>query len=549
MSRRVAQRLLALFAAFGIVAGSARAQVASDGTSPPGTAATSNQDLEKRVRELESLVQKLQAQVTAQPQQPPQPQQSALPVSLSTQPPVEGTPSIPSESPVAAQPDGRGIGTGGSTAGAGAIGGATYSGPSPLSRPMEKVPFGLPEGQVAGWNNGFFIQSPDREFIMRFTGQIQTDYRGFLKSADTTDINEFLLRRARFGIEANVAQYYEFRFLPDFGQGKTVIQDCYMNVHYWDEFQFEVGKFKEPVSYEQLIQDRYVPTMERSMIDQFVPARDIGVMLHGENLFGKRFDWAIGAFNGETNGDADTNQSLDVAARVVGRPFAGDEMPIWLRYFQFGASGTFGQENETMSPITLKTPATVPFLTFNNTSPSPLTKAYGTRTRLIPEASYFCGPFGCYAEYLIMDQDMQSTVAKSKLDQIPIDGWVVFASLLLTGETRNTYNEQLRPLAPFDPRNPFHNPGAWELIARMSEVHVSNQIFATGASQLADPTKYANQATEYTVGFNWYWNAWVRVQFNAEHDQFNEPVMLGTSKLSGQLFGQNTLYTRFQIIF
>ena len=67
--------------------------------------------------------------------------------------------------------------------------------------------------------------------------------------------------------------YYEFRLLPDFAGTalNTIITDAYMNVHYWEGLQLEVGKFKQPVSYEQLIQDRYVPTMERSMIDQLVP--------------------------------------------------------------------------------------------------------------------------------------------------------------------------------------------------------------------------------------------------------------------------------------
>ena len=60
----------------------------------------------------------------------------------------------------------------------------------------------------------------------------------------------------------------------------------------------EAGKFKEPFSYEQLIQDRFVPTMERSIIDQLVPARDEGVMIHGQKLFEDRFDYAVGVFNG-----------------------------------------------------------------------------------------------------------------------------------------------------------------------------------------------------------------------------------------------------------
>ena len=108
---------------------------------------------------------------------------------------------------------------------------------------------------------------------MKFTGQIQLDYRDFVNTKDRTDIDTFLLRKARFGLEATLFQYYEFRFLPDFGQGTSIIQDCFMNIHYWDEFQLETGRFKQPVSYEQLIQDRYVPTWNgRSSTNSSRPA-------------------------------------------------------------------------------------------------------------------------------------------------------------------------------------------------------------------------------------------------------------------------------------
>src|SRR5262249_49317264 len=149
----------------------------------------------------------------------------------------------------------------------------------------------------------------------------------------------------------------EFRLLPDFTNasapgvvGNPRLQDAYMNVHYWDAFQIEAGKFKQPFSYEQLIQDRFVPTMERSLIDQLVPARDEGVMMHGQKLFGDRLDYAFSVSNGEINGDFDQNDRKDVAGRVVVRPFRGNWAPQSLQYLQLGVSGTTGFEQELMNP-------------------------------------------------------------------------------------------------------------------------------------------------------------------------------------------------------
>ena len=197
----------------------------------------------------------------------------------------------------------------------------------------------------SGWDNGFFLQSPDRSCQLRITGQLQADYRGFLDPVNTSSSNlaaagstgspdSFLIRRARLGIEATMANYYEFRLLPDFA-GTTVsksITDAYMNVHYWDALQFEMGKFKQPFSYEDLIQDRYVPTMERSMMDQLCPQRDEGFMIHGENLFCGRFDYAVALSNGDPNDSTlDDNNDKDVNARIVVRPFYGDSFAAAAR--------------------------------------------------------------------------------------------------------------------------------------------------------------------------------------------------------------------------
>src|SRR5262249_33102909 len=204
---------------------------------------------------------------------------------------------------------------------------------------------------LAGWSEkrGFFLRSGADRFTLRLTGQIQADYRAFLDQPDTTDIDSFLVRRARLGIEANVFTYYEFRLLPDFSNrqsptspASTVIQDAYLNIHYWDAFQIEAGKFKQPFSYEQLIQDRFVPTMERSLIDQLVPQRDEGIMIHGQKLFGDRLDYGLSVSNGEINGDYDTNKLKDFNWRIAVRPLNDPEDWPLLHGLQIGMAGTTG---------------------------------------------------------------------------------------------------------------------------------------------------------------------------------------------------------------
>jgi phosphate-selective porin OprO/OprP len=484
---------------------------------PPGPSA-SPVDLERRVHELEAIVQQMQAQSGQVLPVPPAPDANATSQSalgaIGLQQPATAPPTTTTFNPIASE-------------------GVTNT-PSPGS-----TPFG-------GWKNGFFLESADKSFILRITGQVQMDYREFLNTRDRTDMDTFLLRRARFGLEGTVFKYYEFRFLPDFGQGQVIVQDAYLNVHYLDAFQFEAGRFKQPFSYEQLIQDRYVPTLERSIIDQLVPERDLGAMLHGEEIFNNHLDYGVALSNGEINGNTvDPNNHKDFNGRVAIRPFNDPDASQWIRGIQVGTSGGFGIEQEAMTPATLRTPDTVPFLNFNST-----VRADGLRWRLSPEFAYFNGPFGFLGQYYHEEQEMRpsATGAGYKfLTNVPFNGYVLLASLLLTGETRTTYSEPIDPLKPFDPHCPLSKPGAWELVGRVSRLDVGD-VFNPGAAQLVNPAKNSNEAMEFTLGFNWYFNKWVRMQFNYEHDMFGQPVALGTTA-ANLLNSQDSLFTRFQVIF
>lgn len=501
---RVRGALLALAA----VAGFASAQEA-----PQASPAAS---VEQRIADLEELVRQLRA---------------AAPNPPGTQP--AATPAAAENAAVAEAP--------GSSAGAGR--GINLErqrlGEDPGSSPSR----GLPAGEVAGWSNGFYLQSRDQRFIFRITGQVQADSHSYLDARDATDFDSFLVRRARLGLEAVLFNAYEFRLLPDFGQGQTRLQDAYLNVHYWDPFQFTAGKFKQPFSYEQLIQDRYVPTMERSLIDQLVPQRDAGLMAHGENLFGNRVDWAVAASNGVTNGDIDVNNNKDFNGRLSVRPFATREATMPLRYLEVGMSAGFGQQNAAVQPNALVTPLQVRWFTYNAT-----VLAYGMRNRVSPELSWFYGPVAVAGQFFVEQQHLLPRPESNVPVNVHANGYYVLATWLLTGEKRTGYSQAIDPAKAFDPRSPLSHPGAWELVGRVSRLALSDVVFAPGPQRLADPLVSSPGATEMTLGYNWYFNRFVRMQFNWEHAWFDRPVQLGRGP-DGRLGHQDTIGTRFQIIF
>jgi len=408
-------------------------------------------------------------------------------------------------------------------------------------RPTEREGIHTGGFPLAGWNEGFYLRAADGSYELHITGQLQSDCREFLNDVDTTTSPDtFIVRRARLGIEATLLQYYEFRLLGDFAQSSYTksLVDAYMNVHYWDALQFETGKFKQPFSYEQLIQDRYVPFLERSLIDQLVPQRDEGVMIHGRKMFDDRFDYAVAFSNGDQyDSGVDTNNHKDFNGRLALRPFAASDGGL-LHGLQLGIAGGYGVENEPISPNVLTTPATVEWFTYNSG-----VLANGIRDRISPELVYFHNSFGFAAQSYYEDQQVQASATKPVVD-VPTHGFYVMATYLLTGEERYDYTQQIDPIRPFSPFRPGASPGAWELVWRISQLDVGQEVFT---AKLATPGQSSLEATESTFGFNWYWNKWVRAQFNWEHAWFSNPVKIGNAPSA--FTKEDALYTRFQFIF
>ena len=488
-------RHYALAAAFGVVAACSSA--------PAQDAPAANKPLEQRVRELEATLRKMEAQRT---------------VTVG----ADGVASLPPT----------------------VIGAAPAEPPPAFFLPDPPKEAKAPK-PLAGWDDGFILRSADDHFKLKITGQVQADYRHYQNDTDTGDINTFLVRRARLGIEATVWENYELRLLPEFGQGNPRIVDSFVNVHYWDEFQFEAGKFKQAFSLEHLIQDRFVPTIERSIIDQLGPQRDVGVMIHGQKLCDDRLDYAFTVYNGTQGGDVDNDQHKEMSGRIAVRPFktaAGDGL---FDKLQFGLGATDGNDNGVLFPAVYRTPLGVPFFQYAAGA-----RPDGTRWRVSPELAYIYGPMSLSAQYYHDSQ--QTRIAFDKVlgaakSRVVANGFFVMGTLILSGEERTSLSQTIDPLRPFDPR--CGGGGAFELVSRVSHVEFGDDDNPAAFAKLINRERTSRAATEITNGFNWYLNKFVRLQFNWEHARFGDPIRLGGAGRAGRLDHQNTFSTRFQVVF
>ena len=358
---------------------------------------------------------------------------------------------------------------------------------------------------------GFFIHSPDSSYNLHIGGYLQADGRFYLSEPKPTG-SEFLMRRVRPYFEGTVAKYYDFRFMMDFGQGTTTLEDAYADIHYWPELRLQAGKFREPVGLERLEEDRALKFVERALPSALVPDRDLGFDLHG-SLFAQRVDYALGIFNGTPDNtataDSDNNDGKDFAGRIFFHPFADTSLD-YLRQLGFGIAGTYGDERSTTIDSTYKSVGQNVFFTYAKG-----VIAAGPRYRYSPQFYYYSRSFGLLGEYVQNTQRLLLPSSNKTAHPQPISNqaWQLAATYLVTGEDA-TYG-QVRPRRNFDPIG--GGTGAWELAARVDQLLIDRDVYNYG---FASSSTSALEAFEWTLGVNWYLNPNVKMQFDYAHTGF-----------------------------
>ena len=107
----------------------------------------------------------------------------------------------------------------------------------------------------------------------------QMDGRFMKDDAFSLGTDTFLIRKIRPTFTGRIGRYFDFKMMPDLGNGVTVVADAYFDIRFSPKFRVRTGKDKSPVGYELLIGDGFVLFPERSIASNLVPNRDIGVQV------------------------------------------------------------------------------------------------------------------------------------------------------------------------------------------------------------------------------------------------------------------------------
>jgi phosphate-selective porin OprO/OprP len=432
---------------------------------------------------------------------------------------------------------------------------------------------------------GVRFASADGDHVVRLRGSVQADGKFFLDDNRTASgehgkggalPDKFELKQARIWLEGRFFKHFDFKLMPDFGNGQTILADAYIDMHYFPYASLNFGKQKTPISLERLQGDSDGVFLERAFPTYLASNRDIGIMLHGgfakpgyEAEYAGPLDfknfasYQLGVFNGGGDngaGDADKENEDDkeFAGRLWAHPFQHSGIDA-LEGLGVGVAGSWEvpRKNKTvlkslkteLGQTTIVDYAQLGGAAGANTKTTSLF-ADADHYRVYPQVYWYYGPFGLLGEYVLSSQKLLG--GKANKDSLQLQqnntAWQVQASYVLTGED-NTF-QSVKPRHAFDPINGHW--GAVQVAARWSELDIDDDSFRIISVnkrpfQLLDPSKSVSKATAWAIGASWFFNRNVRLMADYEQTYFEGGA--GTLAKVKDRPTEKIFSTRMQLVF
>ncbi len=350
--------------------------------------------------------------------------------------------------------------------------------PADLHKPHAKAEFGKSGGLI--WKDrkrGYELELGGRLFIDAVSYQDDLEPMG-----SGTE-----LRTARVSLKGSLAEDWKFKAQYDFAENDLSVKDVYLSYRGFQHLHaVTLGQFKEPFSLEEQTSSKQITFMERAMpVDTFSPGRALGL---GIDEHSKSWSLSAGLF-AEAVGDVPDDEGKEgwgIAARGTWALLHGDRRSLHL--------GAAGERREPGSSGKVR---------YRTGPESHLTSVFLVNTGNIDavdntltmglEAALVEGPFSLQGEYIQADVQRDSG-----LPELNFDGWYIFGSWLLTGESR-PYSVSDGAIDRIIPRGEW---GAWELALRYSTIDLNDHDILGG------------KANSTTLGLNWYINPRIRFMAN-----------------------------------
>jgi phosphate-selective porin OprO/OprP len=299
----------------------------------------------------------------------------------------------------------------------------------------------------------------------------------------------FLMRRIRPYFDGTFGDAVRVRVDTDFGEGKVVVYDAFIDLKFREWFRIRAGRFATSIGLEQLRYPGSLTFIERGFPSLLVPNRDIGVELRGK-VFDGMLQYALGAFNGVADGqisDSDSNGAKDADARLMFYPAPA---------VGIGASASTGIHRGAQLP-SFKSMGQMTFFSYD-----PAVVANGRHDRLAPHLFASVGPFSALGEWTLSRQEVLKDGQQLRLVH---QARQLALAYVVTGES-----------ASWDGVTPSRRWGAIEIAARYNDIAIDPAAFPA----CADPSKSPQRARALGGALNWYLSAHARFGVNFERTAF-----------------------------
>jgi phosphate-selective porin OprO/OprP len=329
-------------------------------------------------------------------------------------------------------------------------------------------------------------ETNDGEFKFQFGGRLMVDYDWYDEDKiEFSPGNGFELRRARLFAAGTMFNVWDWKAQYDFADNKTSVKDAWIGYTGFEPARITLGQFKQPFSLEELTSSKYITFMERSLpTDAFATGRRLGL---GAGKYADHYTWAASVYGQEVGDDSSGNSPYGIGARVTWAPWAEKTKVLHL-----GLSGAWENPEDEGVSYSTRPESHRTDTKFANTGGIPDPDNF---TKYGAEAATVLGPFSAQGEYYWVSQE------SNDISDTDYNGWYVFGSWFLTGESRNYKKGVFSRVTPKSTVG-MGGIGAWELALRYSSIDLEDSPI-TGGKQ-----------NDITLGLNWYATKSIRFMAN-----------------------------------
>jgi phosphate-selective porin OprO/OprP len=324
-------------------------------------------------------------------------------------------------------------------------------------------------------------------------GAIQVD-AAFFDGAhnDHARGSDYYVRRARLGLKHESKKGWEGEFEIDIdAQEDTVgITDAYVRYTGWSFGEVTFGKMKEPFGLENLTGSKSINTIERSVVtESFKAGRNYGLMF---STFGDLYTVEFGGF--QTSKDEYGLDGYALTGRGVFHPINTETHLVHLGV-SLSNRDMQGSEHRINEALEVEPAASV-------------IESRRIRTDSIDqyslEAAYKFKAFSIQTEWMEQTLKQYASGGAEPGPDITYSGYYVLASYFLTGESRS-YKK-----GSFGGTKPNSERGAWELVARYSDIDLGDTASDVRANNLL-------------IGVNYYATGRMRLMLNYAKADIESP--------------------------